>query len=255
MTTFHAITTAHSAGWEDYGRRMAQSFADRWPQTIPLTVYNEDFEVDVDGINSAVLPEWLTEFKARHKTNRDAHGRSSAAYDFKRDCVRFAHKVAAITDAAKTVKADVLIWIDADTFTHAPVPTMWLGRIFPSPSYIAWLDRPGSYPECGFLMFRANNPQHQPIMERLEQTYRTDDVFRYRETHDSFVIQQIIEAAVKRREIPPPTSLSGPRKSGHPFINGPLSQFMDHMKGARKVTQRTPAAERKIHDANPYWRR
>ena len=255
MTTFHVVTTAHAVGWEEYGRRMAQSFCERWPQAIPLTVYNEDFDVDVKGVRSATLPAWLREFKQRHKQNRDAHGLSSAAYDFKRDCVRFSHKIAAITDAAKNTKADILIWIDADTYTHAPVQTLWLGRLFPRPAYIAWLDRPRTYPECGFMMFRTENPQHMPIMERLESLYQSDEVFRFRETHDSFVTQQVIEAAVRRREIPPPCSLSGRQSTGHPFINGPLSECMDHMKGRRKITLRTPSFERRIRDDNPYWRR
>jgi len=65
------------------------------------------------------LPTWLAEFKKRHVGHPYAHGMVNGTYNFRFDCVRFAHKVAAVTDAAK-LDVDILIWADADTVLTQP---------------------------------------------------------------------------------------------------------------------------------------
>jgi hypothetical protein len=228
---FAAVTTCNSDGWTRYGMRMVRSFARYWPAEIPLHVYSEDrLAVAVNP-----LPQWLVDFKARHRVNPAAHGKANGSYNYTRDCVRFAHKVAAVTDCALSSDADVLIWLDADTLTHAPVTVEWLRSLMPPDAYIAWLDRDRLYPECGFYMLSLKHPAHEQIMRRWIELYETDAVLAGNETHDCVSLQSVIREAQALHGIKV-HSLSGERgrKHPHPFVNSRLAECLDHLKGPRK---------------------
>ena len=72
------------------------------------------------------------------------------------------------------------------------------------------------------------------------------------EWHDSYVIQQLVEGMGLKTK-----SLSGPEgfKTSHPFVNGPLGAYMDHLKGPRKAMGRSQARDLKVQRAEPYWRK
>jgi hypothetical protein len=232
---------------------MVETFDQFWPTDVPLYLYAEQFEPDHPRPIVRQLPAWLAEFKARHAEKPGAHGLIDGNYHMRQDCVRFAHKVAAVTDAALTLETDVLIWADADTVTHAPVETGWLTALFPPGPYIAWLDRHQFHPECGFYMLRCNHPSHREIMSRWQQLYETDAVFGWEETHDSYVMQQLILKA-ERDGMIATHSLSGDaRQTGHPLINGPLGARLDHLKGPRKALGRSPISDLVRTRSEEYW--
>jgi hypothetical protein len=245
--TYHAVTTCNAAGWESTGRRMAESFVANW-RGIDLTVYAEDFDVDVPGVRMVRLPAWLDAFKAHHAHRPDARGMASGTYNYRRDCVRFAHKVAAYTDA---IGDGTMVWLDADTFTFDQVDADWLDSLWGDESaYLAWLARAGTYPECGFVMFRREHPSHVEVMHRLLSLYTRSTVLALPETHDSYVLQHVVETAGV-----PVSDLSGPKsRRGHPWLGSRLAEKMDHLKGARKAVGRTPKHERQVRDGVEYWR-
>lgn len=252
----HVVTTTNAAGWKETGRRMAQSFLSQWAGDSKLTVYAEGFDPDIEGIEVRRLPAWLDEFKAKHKDNPAAHGLiGGRPYSYTHDCVKFAHKVAALTDFAEPISDGFVVWLDADTYTHAPVLPRWLELLFPEPAYIAWLDRYHSHPECGLVMFRAAHPYHANFMQAFRNLYTSGEVFRLRETHDSYVLQHLVTAKVADRKIPPPASLSGAAvRTSHPFVNGPLGIAMDHMKGPRKQMGKTPNRDIVLPRNEAYWK-
>jgi hypothetical protein len=254
--TYRVVTTIHAAGWEAYGRRMAQSVLERWaPEALPLMVYAEDFDPEpMAGLEVRRLPAWLDAFKARWGCDHRANGQTGEGYRYIFDAVKFAHKVAALTDAAAQLDDGVLIWLDADTFTHAPVDAAWLDGLGLGDGYIAWLDRLRSHPECGFVMFRCDHPYHQTFMARFRELYETGEVFGLRETHDSFVLQHLALAKHANGKIPPPVSLSGwAVRTTHPFANGPLGSRLDHMKGPRKQEGRSRPRDLVRPRDEAYW--
>jgi hypothetical protein len=250
---FALLTTCHAVGWQQYGRHMVDTFDQFWPAEVPLYLYAEDFEPDHPRPLLRPLPAWLTEFKARHAGDPRANGLSGKEYDFRYDCVRFAHKVAAVTDAALRPEVDVLIWADADIVTHAMVSMNWLTTLFPRGPYIAWLDRTGYHPECGFFMLRCSHPGHREIMRRWQQLYETDAVFGLAETHDSYVLNQLILEA-EREKLITTHSLSGEaRRYQHPLINSPLGACLDHLKGPRKALGRSHTTDLVTPRLEEYW--
>lgn len=239
-----AVTTSHIAGWRLYGQRMARSWAGHWP--VPLTVYTERFDCKVAGVGSADLTRigWLRSFKVNHPY------RMRGRYNYRFDAPRFAHKVAAVLDAASK-PGQWLIWCDADTVTHGPVPQAFVESLLPrGDEYIAWLDREGNYPECGFYILNLAHPRHAEFIAAWRALYVDATIFHMPEWHDSFVLQQLIE-----RMGMPTKSLSGDvaRRTSHPFVNGPLGAYMDHMKGPRKQQGISRKADLKVERNEPYW--
>lgn len=240
---------------------MVNTYLRHWPQQVPLRLYTEGFDCDVAGIETvdlAAAAPWLEPWKAaRTKEQRGMippirKRDGLKVYTYRTDAVRFSHKVAAL-GAAVAEDVDVLIWLDADIVTHSPVTVDWLEELFPAPAAVAWLDRERKYPECGFMMFRL--PTARGVLQEVVLAYQTGAIFRYPETHDSYVIQQIVEAAVGHGEITL-ASLSGEaRKCGHPFVAGRLGERLDHLKGtARKERGRSFQSDLGVGREEAYWR-
>ena len=236
---------------------MARSFLQHWcKEAHPLTIYAEDFKPDIKGLKVRRLPDWLSDFKEKYKDVPSANGKLGERYSYTHDAVKFSHKVGAITDFGEGLDSGIMIWLDADIYTHADVDPKWLAKLIHERSYIAWLDRFNVHPECGFLMFRCDKPCHQPFMESFRNLYTSGTIFKMRETHDSFVLQKLVNTKVHDQNIPVPCSLSREAfRSTHPLVNGPLSKCFDHTKGeARKKLGRTPKEQRYLlRDGNPYW--
>lgn len=263
MSKYLAVTTCNAELWGRYGRAMANTYLRHWPTDISLRVYAERFDPEINGIQTfdldAAAP-WLAPWKAaRSKIERGVLARpdlskrgTERTYNYRTDAVRFSHKVAALGAAAQA-DVDVLIWMDSDIVTHSPVTRDWLEELFPESADLAWLDRARKYPECGFMMFRL--PKMRTLIGELVLTYQMGTVFGYPETHDSYVIQQLVEAAVAKGEFKV-HSLSGEaRQFGHPFCSGPLGARLDHLKGdARKRRGRSFQADLGNGRTEPYWR-
>ena len=243
----HAITTCSAAGWEQYGKRMALSWVKHW--TVTLTVWSEGFTVDVPGVLDVKLGSvrWLQDFKAQH--------RALPKENYRMDAVRFAHKTAAVIEAAlfeAALGTEHLIWVDADTVTHSRVPDPFVASLLPrGEEFISWLDRFNNYPECGFYVLNLAHPRMVERLETWRAWYTSGELFRLAEWHDSFVLQQLVERAGLATK-----SLSGPkaRLTSHPFINGPLGAYMDHMKGPRKAAGKSNRRDLKVARPEPYWR-
>ena len=248
MAKVEVITTCNAEQWENHGRACVKSFVRNWPANIRMVFYREDMaDHDIPiGCLSRPFPEWFTRWKSKYSHVKDANGRdwkrnrpNKRDYDFKRDCIRFSHKVAAITDAAEKTDADFLIWMDADIVTDYPVSESWLLDLFPQPAFIAWLDRSRNYPECGFFMLNMKHLGARQFISRLRDIYESGTVFDLPQTHDSFVIEFIAARMVKAFTIESPVSLSGDaRSSSDPFSFSPLAEKMQHLKGRKKFEKR-----------------
>jgi hypothetical protein len=232
VLTFQAVTTFAERHWESHARRCVESFGEHWQGIRLLTYTDEQLEAYSD---------WLSQFKRRNA------GREIANYRF--DAVRFAHKVAALDLAYQSLRADVLVWIDADCVTHAPVDAAWLAGLLGDADF-GYLRRANKYPECGFMLMRRG-PAMDEMLGLLVDLYRTDALFGLLEWHDSWAIEHVRGGLGDKLRC---ASLSGEfEHTGHPFVNGPLGARMDHCKGKRKGGRST-ASDLKTHRNEDYWR-
>lgn len=237
MRTFEAVTTFSAAGYDSYGRRMVESVGNFWwPRSgVSLRVYSED-KIPMTGLIAAPFPGWLDAFRGRHAGDKTARGLRTGTYDFRFDAVKFAHKTAAMIHAAEHSGADVLIWLDGDIVTHAPVDRDFLESLIGEEHVIAWLDRDRLHPETGFYALNLRHPMTRDLIATWRSLYETDEVFALPQWHDAYVLQRGVNACGA-----PWRSLSGDaRRTSHPLARGPLAERFDHLKGARKSLDHSP---------------
>ena len=230
VLTFDAVTTYADKHWESHAKRCVETFGKFWKE-IPLRKIT-------DG-QLENYSEWLPEFKQRHRH------RPTDNYRF--DAVRFAHKVAAIELAFRMGNADVLIWIDADCVTHAPVDAEWLSGLL-GDADLGYLKRTKKYTETGFVMIRRSQAGAE-LVKAMIRLYQTDRLFELSEWHDCMALDHCRNALGTRS-----VSLSGDAEAtSHPLVNGPLGARLDHLKGRRKAIGKSFPADLKRPRAEAYW--
>ena len=278
MSSITVVTTFHKPGMDLYGQRFMASFAERVDKRIKLIVYAEDCypsNPDPDQITvldqREALPK-LVDFKAHWKNVPKANGippdnikqrRKDWNKEFKWNAVRFANKVYAVFDACARRTGDWVVWMDADSFIHSEWSYDNFKKLLPNNTYITYVGRgKGSqtWPECGFYGINLNHPVAHSFMEDFERMYEDAEngIFKLEEWHDSYVFGELLK---KYSEFPShdysaemylkEAKTGG---GGHPLINGPLGQWMDHMKGGRKAQGKSDKKDIMVNRTEAYWR-
>ena len=261
---YTVCTTFNAAGYTKYGQRMIQTFLQNWP--VDLVVYAEGCDVietapNLEVRDISVVSE-LTAFKQQWQRVPKANGdvssdpvrskRKDAGKGFKWDAVRFAHKVYSIFHCAKHSPTDWLLWIDADTVCHSPITHVDLAKLCPDTVDLCFLGRRGKYTECGLYAMNLRSLRTQNFLTQFQRYYDKAEqgIFTLAEWHDSFVFDAV------RKHLPlVEVDWSGHliTGEGHPLINSDWGAYLDHLKGARKNTGRSPATDLKVRRTEAYW--
>ena len=262
---YTVCTTFNADGYENYGRRMIQTFLQNWP--VDLVVYAEGCTVTELSPHLAVhnlekvSPE-LQAFKAQWRSVPKANGdvstdpvrsrRTDAGKGFKWDAVRFAHKVYSIFHCAKHTDTDWLIWMDADTVCHSPISVDDLSRLCPDLTDLCFLGRKGKFSECGLYAMNLRSQRVRDFLSEFQRYYDQAEqgIFTLDEWHDSFVFDTV-------RKHHPLVELDWSSHlitgEGHPLINSDWGAYLDHLKGKRKTTGRSPGSDLKVKRTEAYW--
>lgn len=278
---YAVVTTLHAKGLAEYGHKFFPSFTAHWPIDAELFCFCEGFTAtDVpDSVNqdpelpvrhffdlNEECPD-LVAFKERHKGEPMASGidPTARAYNYRYDARRFAHKVFALARGLEIIESkrfgefDYVIWLDADTLTHTPIPVAFLDKLLPAPRDIGYLMRAETfdYPECGFVIYSLKRQAAGQVIRMMRELWRTDQLFGLPEWHDSFVFQVLVKG-MEAEGLAKTRSLSGGFENHeHPFINGPLGAYMDHLKGPirKKIGHSLPEdLPGDVQPRNAYWR-
>ena len=257
---YAVITTCHAGGWDEYGRRMVLSFDRFWHPEIPLFVYAEGFNASDLGTTDRVInfdllkmSPWLADFKVRNKETKPAprsedkfnargrpirrrYSRRMHNTEYMHDVVRFAHKSAAMLHAINLMKddVDVLLWLDADTVTHRAIDPLWFDQLFPSDHLLGLLLREKVYPETGFIAFNLKDPAIDWFRYEFEDMYAKDGFLDLASWTDCHVIEDVMHRGIAEDRFKVHSLSGGFEHTMHPFINGPLGDRMDHLKGPRR---------------------
>jgi hypothetical protein len=270
MTKIAVVTTFHEDGLKTYAQNMIDTFCKNWPKEITLYAYPEKCNPRVPDHKQLVLTDLdsvkeLTIFKERWKNVPKANGdvstdpirskRKDAGKGFKWNAVRFAHKVYAIFDCAKTTDADILIWMDADNVCHSPISLDAIQKFCPTNIDLGFLGREGKYTECGLYSLNLRSESVQAFLREFQRMYDDADsgIFTLAEWHDSFVFDVVRNKFHGRlKELNWSAGIiSG---EGHPLINSEWGAYLDHLKGDRKELGRSKAKDLKIKRTEAYWK-
>ena len=293
MRKFELMTTFHRKGYDMYGKRMIESVLKYWPKEIDFTIYWEEVLPDFDDprLHYVELYEAcpaLTDFKTRHKDHLWAHGKAEnprskkkmsgqdfgdsdalgeRGWSFKHDAVRFSHKVYAQCEQLKRSTADVLIFLDADTVTFRPIPIEFFDKMLPEDRFTTFLGRKAkegqgsAFSETGFIMYNLNHKIKNTFADDLRNLYNSDKLFRFPYQVDCYTwdwtrLNLEKKKGVKNFNLADEYVALGKK---HPFINSPLGDYMDHLKGNRKLEGRSKLEDikegrRSAKQQYDYWK-
>jgi len=270
MTSLAVITTFPPKN--NYADRMIQSHIDNWPDDVTLYAYYEKNKptlehpkvkyVDTEAVN----PE-LVRFKNRHKNDPVANGETTPipggvrrlpnAGDLDRgkgsflwDAVRFSHKVFCVAHAIENIDNDYLLWLDADTYTFRPITKKFVTDLLPNDKLVNYLGRP-TYPECGWVCYNRRHPKIKEFIHQWTKLYTNDTIFNELEWHDSYLFWQVLQ------RVAPDQGVDIGHGAGvqglHVFVNSVLGEYVDHMKGKRKLKGKSSKSDLRVKRDQQYW--
>ena len=171
------------------------------------------------------------------------------------DAIRFSHKTYCVFHAAETLSADAIFWIDADTFCFRDIPRDFIESTLPSAAMLSFLGRRYRTSECGYVGYNLRHPRIHNFLSSWRELYDTDALFELEEWHDSWVFDWLRKRFERQGVITHDLSQGlGRRAVNHPFVNGPLGAYMDHLKGERKQHGRSLASDLLVSRKESYWR-
>lgn len=197
-------TTFPDNCWKVYAEQMLKSFVTYWPKEIPILV-QLDSDMLRDDVQRVLRPNFdgvicgweqdHLDFVTRNKGKDDAN-------NYRKQAVRFCHKVFALKGVLESInraKADkmpdaprYLIWLDADVLTTRQVTIDEIKKCLPKEGdAVSYMGRKDwDHSECGWLAFDLENGGGE-IIEKMLNYYKSDEVFKLEQWHDSFVFDQV----------------------------------------------------------------
>lgn len=180
------------------------------------------------------------DFADRHRDNLAAHGKvvrpcwkereRFAGYSFRTDAFKFWKQILIPEAAAQGMAdGDILVWLDGDVDTIAPVPADLVPSLL-GDAEVCYLGRCRGHSEIGFWAVRLG-PRTRKFLADIAQVYRSDLVFQLAEWHSAFVWDFC------RTSMVPPMAernICPANVAGHVWPYTKLARYMRHDKGARK---------------------
>ena len=234
------LTTFHKAGWEQYGKRMVETFLAHWPMDIKLHLYCENVSPNLQDPRVVEHDIFDTcphasDFIAQHNNDYN-NGVRNGTRDFKYDAIKFCYKVFAQCHRIHNSTADTLLFIDADTVTFARPPIDEIQKLLPRDNLTAYIGRPNNkklpFAETGFIMYNLKHPNIKNFAETFEDLYTTGKIFELEYQVDCYTYDTA-RRITEQNHGAKSNDITGPEGLGkkHPFINTILGTFMDHLKG------------------------
>lgn len=259
MRKIAVVTTFSREGWRDYAGRMVTTWIKHWPTAVDLFLYpDEKVKVPCAPNVRVILPPNLEKQRFLEWASRVRRftGQHAGRYNYRFDAVKFCHKPFALWHFAHGpgLEYDALIWLDADTLTHAPVPLTVVDHMMAPEGYdIQFLGRSYKYSECGYLYFNLRGGGLE-VLDAWVAYYRDRTFKAEAEWHDSFLFDRARQKLPHVRAKDLTGHIPKRQGAGHPFVNSFLGLYLDHLKGdTRKATGKPRKHDLHAdHDA-PYW--
>ena len=274
MISLSVITTFPPNRWQAYAKRMLESHIEFWPNDVKLYAYYEGDKPNlihdkIEYVNIEDVNPELVRFKNKYKNDPVANGelqeipggvrrdpnagkndRGKGSYLW--DAVRFSHKTFAVDHAIKNIDTDYVLWLDADTYTFRPITKEFVTSLLPKDKLVNFLGRGQKYPECGWVCYNRRHPQINQFMDTWTGLYKNNTIFKELEWHDSYLFWQILKRVAPNEGVD--IGKGAGAKGHHIFINSVLGEYIDHMKGKRKIKGKSSANDLRTKHNQDYWK-
>jgi hypothetical protein len=254
------VATFRAEDYDAFAGRFIATFGQHWPQSIELHCYEEPYTYRQDSLSppnvkihdlEEASPE-LIAFRDQYADNK-YRGYVKGRYNYMFDALKWSHRIFALAAHARKSRADILINIDADILTFDKVPADFIADLLPDGADIAYMPRPGFYSECSFVLYRLSNPLVREFIEEHEKIYKTGLIFNIRDGWTDCHAFDALMRVYRRHGLSAIDINEGLPQSMHPFLQGPLGKYMDHLKGARKKEGKSRKSDLIVPRKEAYW--
>ena len=211
-------------------------------QTCALPICHKN-----DPVANGELQEIPNGVRRRPEAGKNDRGKGSFLWD----AVRFAHKTFAVAHAIENIDVDVILWLDADTYTFRPIPKEFVLDLMPEDRLVNYLGRGEKYPECGWVSYNKRHLLINNFINTWVELYNKDTIFTHLEWHDSYIFWQVLNQVAPDQGYD--IGKGAGAKGHHIFINSVLGAYVDHMKGKRKVKGKSSATDLRSNRPEEYW--
>ena len=236
MKKIACITTFNQDYYDQMAKRMVETFLEFWPKDITLYCYTEDMQLDITAPN-------LKEFDVYEKCN--PHLQEYLDYIGTHFSRGFAYKAFAWIHACKTLDADIIIYLDADSVTYRPIAYDWIEQQCPQDVLAAYMGvtmNKGKYAgsniqhaDTGIYWFNTKHNYADKFVNRYEEIYITkivNDRNRFPKPNDAYVFADCVTDAISNGVN---VIDFHPERTAHsPLKETVLGKYFRHFKGARK---------------------
>jgi hypothetical protein len=213
---------------------MIESYIKNWSDTIPLSVYNEDFVIDCPKV---INMGWQLGNDYNNFCQRWDQPEN-------RKILTFAKKAYSIIDAMKNIDCDRLIWIDSDCIIKKQLSDDIIDEIMPESklaSYFGvWHTQDGrEYFSCetGFFVLNKNHPAFDYFSTVYSNIYNTDDYDNLRRFYDGEVfgetVTRLSDLGIDMLNLSP-VDKKNKKKYKTPIKRSLLKDYIDHYKAGSK---------------------
>lgn len=228
------ITTFPNWAWDVYAKAMIESYVKYWPIEVQLLIQLDDncLIADVQKLlrpQDAIAIGWTDEHKAFVERNKDKEDKEN----YRKQAVRFCHKIFAIDRALSAIKegkaageivARWLIWMDADVVTTAN-PLNLQDCLPKQGNAVSYMGRKDwDHSECGWMAFDLDNGGEKTI-EDMVKCYTGDAVMAMDQRHDSYVFDQVMVSTDRK------TNLTADKPGMDIWPQSPMGKWSTHYKG------------------------
>lgn len=259
MYTF--VTSFSEEGYNTYAKEMLQSVVDKWnPKHFKLYAYYHDFDIKkIDHPTSSSIVyihlndvKEMLDYREKMKKHDGTEG-GTMPYNWRLDAVKWCHKVYALTDRAfKMMEENTnpeepqwLVWLDADTVTTKRLDKSSVDKWLPNKASLVHLGRKDvDYSETSFMGFNLQYHDACSILADLRGCYTIGETISYREWHDGFIFERLLNIYKAHGMIV--NNLSENCKGLTAFMQSPLSEYFIHYKGNLKNKKNTLAHDVKL---------
>lgn len=234
--TYGCITTFNKPYYDEMAHYMIETYCKFWPKDINLYTYLEDYTLPVKEPN-------IIEYDVYEKCNPQLQN----FLDWRGDHFTrgFSYKAYTFIHAAKTMKEDVLIYLDADSITFREITKEYINKIIPEDTLAAYMgvtmDK-GKYKgtnldnaETCIFFINLKHPGATDFINHYEHIYESreiDDRSRFRKPHDTWAFTECVQRA--RSAGHKINDLHPERKAHSPLKETVLAKYFRHFKAARK---------------------
>lgn len=232
---FNVFTTFSINHYELYGKNFVNSFISFWPENINLYIYY-DSDIPKEFIGKDKRIHWLEyEEQCPNQKKFAFRNKHIPQKEWYMEATRFSYKAYSIISHLNKSLTKYSIWLDADTLSLKTITQEWLFSLINEECYLSALLREKiACAESGFILFDTSHADHNVFVALYTKMYDEDLLFSLTQWHDAYIFTRVLDY-MKKNFNTKIYNLSPENEISHPFAKGVLGEYIDHMKGNRKL--------------------